>query len=65
MAARAIGLRWSTTKLILQLWSRPRSLSVADLQQSLASFEQVSQASAQQLMRFHCMAASPRSDKPN
>jgi uncharacterized protein (DUF2336 family) len=65
MAARAIGLRWSTTKLILQLWSRPRSLSVADLQQSLASFEQVSQASAQQLMRFHCMAALPRPDKPN
>jgi uncharacterized protein (DUF2336 family) len=65
MVARAIGLRWSTTKLILQLWSSPSSLSVADLQQSLASFEQVSQATARQLMRFHCMAASPRPGKPN
>jgi uncharacterized protein (DUF2336 family) len=64
MVARAIGLRWSTTKLILQLWSRPGSLSVADLQQSLASFEQVSQATAQQLVRFHCRAALPRT-KPN
>ena len=65
MLARAIGLKWSTTKLILQLWSSPKNLSFADLQQSLASFEQVSQSTAQQLVRFHCAAASARPGKPN
>jgi uncharacterized protein (DUF2336 family) len=62
--ARAIGLKWPTTKLILQLWAQPRPLTAAEVGQNLASFEQLTQATAAQLIRFHD-AASPRSKQPD
>jgi uncharacterized protein (DUF2336 family) len=55
---RAINLRWSTAKLLLQLRAAPRVPSPEDLQRSLASFEQMSPATAAHLMRFHAAAVS-------
>ena len=50
--ARATGLKWGTTKLLLQLWSRPKLLPPEELQRSLASFEQLNPATASHLVRF-------------
>jgi hypothetical protein len=55
---RAINLRWSTAKLLLQLRAAPRVPSPEDLQRSLVSFEQMSPATAAHLMRFHAAAVS-------
>jgi uncharacterized protein (DUF2336 family) len=50
--ARATGLKWGTTKLLLQLWSGPKLLAAEELQRSLASFEQLSPATASHLLQF-------------
>jgi uncharacterized protein (DUF2336 family) len=50
--ARAIGLKWGTTKLILQLWSAPKLLPPVELQRSLAAFEQLNPLTAAHLLRF-------------
>ncbi len=56
--ARAIGLKWSTAKLMLALWAAPNPLPPEELQRSLAAFEQMSASTAAHLMRFHATAAS-------
>jgi uncharacterized protein (DUF2336 family) len=56
--ARAINLRWSTVKLMLQLHAAPLSLPAEELQRSLASFEQMSPTTAAHLMRFHAAATA-------
>jgi uncharacterized protein (DUF2336 family) len=55
--ARAIGLKWGTTKLILQLRAGSKALSPEELQPSLATFEQLTPPTAAHLMRFHAMPA--------
>jgi uncharacterized protein (DUF2336 family) len=56
--ARAINLKWSTVKLLLQLRAAPHAPSAYDLQRSLAAFEQMSPTTATHLMRFHAAPAS-------
>ena len=56
--ARAVNLKWTTAKLLLQLRAAPRVPSPDELQRSLASFEQMTPATAAHLMRFHAAAAS-------
>ena len=58
--ARAIGLKWGTTKLLLQLWSGPKLLPPEELQRSLAAFEQLSPSTAAHLLRFQAAPASER-----
>ena len=52
LMARAIGLKWGTTKLLLQLWAGPKLLPLEELQRSLASFEQLKPVTATHLLRF-------------
>jgi uncharacterized protein (DUF2336 family) len=56
--ARAINLKWATVKLLLQLRAAPLAPPPDELQRSLASFEQMSPATAAHLMRFHADAVS-------
>jgi len=58
MIARASGLKWSTTKLLLQLWSGPKLLPADELQRSLAAFEQLNPSTAAQLLRFQATPVS-------
>jgi uncharacterized protein (DUF2336 family) len=58
MIARATGLKWGTTKLLLQLWSGPKLLPAEELQRCLASFEQLSPATASNLLRFQTKSQS-------
>jgi uncharacterized protein (DUF2336 family) len=60
--ARALGLKWATTKLILQLRAGPKTLPPEELQRSLAAFEQLTASTAAHLMRFH---ATPAPEHPN
>jgi uncharacterized protein (DUF2336 family) len=59
--ARAIGLKWATTKLILQLRAGPKTVPPEELQRCLASFEQLTPTTAAHLMRFH---ATPTPEHP-
>jgi uncharacterized protein (DUF2336 family) len=61
--ARAIGLKWGTTKLLLQLWSGPKLLPPEELQRSLAAFEQLSPSTAGHLLRFHATPELERGTK--
>ena len=56
--ARAINLKWSTAKLMLQLRAAPNVLSTDELQKNLAAFEQMSPTTAAHLMRFHATPAA-------
>jgi uncharacterized protein (DUF2336 family) len=56
--ARAINLKWTTAKLLLQLRAAPRVPSAEEMQRSLASFEQMTSATAAHLMRFHAAASA-------
>jgi len=58
--ARAIGLKWATTKLVLQLWAGPKILPPEEMQRSLAAFEQLNPATAAHLLRFHAAPAPER-----
>ncbi len=58
MIVRAIGLKWGTAKLVLQLRAGPQLLSPEELQRNLAAFEQMSPTTAAHLMRFHATPAS-------
>jgi uncharacterized protein (DUF2336 family) len=60
MIARASGLKWSTTKLLLQLWSGPKLFPPEELQRSLAAFEQLNPMTAAHLVRFQATTASER-----
>jgi uncharacterized protein (DUF2336 family) len=55
---RAINLKWSTAKLLLQLRAAPHVPSTEELQASLAAFEQMSPTTAVHLMQFHATAGS-------
>jgi hypothetical protein len=55
---RAINLKWSTAKLMLQLRAGSQALLADELQRSLAAFEQMSPTTAAHLMRFHATPAS-------
>jgi uncharacterized protein (DUF2336 family) len=61
--ARAIGLKWATTKLILQLWAGPKILPPEEMQRSLAAFEQLNPATATHLLRFHAAPPAERATK--
>jgi uncharacterized protein (DUF2336 family) len=61
--ARAIGLKWATTKLILQLWAGPKILPPEEMQRSLAAFEQLNPATATHLLRFHATPPAERATK--
>jgi len=56
--ARAINLKWSTAKLMLQLRAAPNALSTDELQKNLAAFEQMRPTTAAHLMRFHATPAA-------
>jgi len=58
MIARATGLKWSTTKLLLQLWSGPKLLPAEELQRNLATFEQLNPSTAAHLLRFQATPVS-------
>ena len=51
--AKAIGLSWSCVKAVLWLRAGSAGLSPRDIEQSLASFERLKRATAQDLLRFH------------
>jgi uncharacterized protein (DUF2336 family) len=55
---RAINLKWSTAKLMLQLRVAPLAAPPDELQRNLAAFEQMSPTTAAHLMRFHATPAS-------
>ncbi len=59
--ARAIGLKWGTAKLVLQLWAGPRIMRPEEMQRHLAAFEQLTPATASHLLRFHAQRATRRS----
>jgi uncharacterized protein (DUF2336 family) len=61
--ARATGLKWPTTKLILQLWAGPKILPPEEMQRSLAAFEQLNPATATHLLRFHAAPPAERATK--
>jgi uncharacterized protein (DUF2336 family) len=61
--ARAIGLKWAITKLILQLWAGPKMLPPEEMQRSLAAFEQLNPATATHLLRFHATPPPERTSK--
>jgi uncharacterized protein (DUF2336 family) len=63
--ARAIGLKWGTTKLILQLWAGPKILPAEEMQRCLAAFEQLNPATATHLLRFHATPRPERATKPS
>jgi len=63
--ARAIGLKWGTTKLILQLWAGPKILPAEEMQRSLAAFEQLNPATATHLLRFHATPRAEHATKPS
>jgi uncharacterized protein (DUF2336 family) len=63
MIARAIGLKWGTTKLLLQLWSGPKLVPAEELQRSLAAFEQLNPSTAAHLLRFQATPASERAPR--
>jgi uncharacterized protein (DUF2336 family) len=54
--ARARELAWSTLKALLRLRVGPKGISTTELQQTLASFERMSPATAEQLLRFQLLA---------
>jgi uncharacterized protein (DUF2336 family) len=58
LIARAINLKWSTAKLLLQLRAAPHIPPPDELQRSLAAFEQMSPTTAAHLVRFHAAAVS-------
>ena len=58
--ARATGLKWGTTKLLLQLWSGPKLLPAEELQRNLAAFEQLNPSTAVHLLRFQARPPSER-----
>jgi uncharacterized protein (DUF2336 family) len=58
MIARAIGVRWSTAKLVLRLRALPRAGAPDELQHSLAAFEQMTPTTAAHLLRFHAAQTS-------
>jgi uncharacterized protein (DUF2336 family) len=58
--ARATGLKWPTTKLVLQLWAGPKILPPDEMQRSLAAFEQLNPATATHLLRFHATPPAGR-----
>lgn len=58
--ARATGLKWGTTKLLLQLWSGPKLVPPEELQRSLAAFEQLNPLTAAHLLRFQATKGSAR-----
>ena len=62
--ARASGLKWATTKLVLQLWAGPKILPPEEMQRSLAAFEQLNPSTAAHLLRFHATPASERAIGP-
>jgi uncharacterized protein (DUF2336 family) len=59
--ARATGLKWGTTKLLLQLWSAPKLMPPEELQRSLAAFEQLNPSTAAHLLRFQATSSAKRS----
>jgi uncharacterized protein (DUF2336 family) len=61
--ARAAGLGWGTTKLVLQLRAGSDLLSSEELQRDLAEFEQLNPSTAAHLVRFQAMSASEHRDK--
>jgi uncharacterized protein (DUF2336 family) len=51
--AKAAGLSWASARAILLLRAGEAGLSAADLEQTLASFERLKPATAQELVRFY------------
>jgi uncharacterized protein (DUF2336 family) len=50
---KAIGLEWRTAKAILQLRTQTHASTPLDLDQCLASYEQIKPKTAEQAVRFH------------
>jgi len=62
--AKATGLSWSCVKAILLLRAGGSGLSPKDIEQSLASFERLKRATAQDLLRFHRLRAGAAESRP-
>ena len=54
---KSIGLSWPTAKQILLLRARDRVMSTQEIEQSLASYERLKPATAQQVVRFQLARA--------
>jgi uncharacterized protein (DUF2336 family) len=63
VVARAAGLKWRTTKLVLQLRAGPNTLSPEELERDLAEFEQLNPSTAAHLVRFQAVSASEHRDR--
>jgi uncharacterized protein (DUF2336 family) len=61
--ARAVGLKWATIKLVLQLRAGPKVLPPEEMQRSLAAFEQLSPATAAHLLRFQATPSTERASR--
>jgi len=51
--AKAIGLSWSTARAILCVRAGSRGISGGEISKSLASYERLQAATAQEIVRFH------------
>jgi uncharacterized protein (DUF2336 family) len=63
--AKAIGLSWATVKAILLMRAGKRISAGSDIAQSLAGFERLMSASAQEILRFYRRSAQTGNMQPN
>jgi uncharacterized protein (DUF2336 family) len=57
--AKASELSWGTTKLLLALRSKRRGITLAHIEQNMASFERLSASTARKIIEFYRMRRSP------
>jgi uncharacterized protein (DUF2336 family) len=57
--AKAIGLTWETTRSIMMLVAKRYRRSAAGVDQAMAAFHRLRQATAQQILDFHRMPSRP------
>jgi uncharacterized protein (DUF2336 family) len=63
--ARAAGLQWASVKALLRLRAGPKGISASELEQDLASFEQVNPTTAEHILRLHCTGMLRPAQKPS
>jgi uncharacterized protein (DUF2336 family) len=62
--AKVIGLSWSTVKAILLVQAGKRIVAADELAKSLAQFERLKPATANEIVRFYRMREQVQKDKP-
>jgi uncharacterized protein (DUF2336 family) len=57
---KTCGLQWADVKLILQLRARNHAMSMADVEQCLASYERLKPTTAKLVVDYHCRPSKPK-----